>query len=130
MALQRKKSLDSRSIRHHYFDRGFRTSGAISTALAGVELGKDVYAVPHHPNRTNGHGCLQLIEEGTPSLGPSSSIWLPNFEHTLLKDLTNPKSLAEISETQHIPPSEMLETLLELKRLGYIRQRGSLWERI
>ena len=108
-----------------------KTSGSISTALAGMELGKEVYAVPHHPNRTNGHGCLKLIEEGAyPLWDPVSLFGTQTSEHTLLKDLTNPKSLEEISETQHIPPSEMLEALLELKRLGYIRQRGSLWERI
>lgn len=108
-----------------------KTSGSISTALAGMELGKEVYAVPHHPNRTNGHGCLKLIEEGAyPLWDPVSLFGTQTPEHTLLKDLTDPKSLEEISETQHIPPSEMLEALLELKRLGYIRQRGSLWERI
>ena len=108
-----------------------KTSGAISTALSGVELGKDVYAVPHHPNRINGHGCLKLIEEGAqPLWNPVALFGTQTSEHTLLKSLNNPKSLQEISETQHLPPSEMLETLLELKRLGYIRQRGSLWERL
>ena len=108
-----------------------KTSGAMSTAIAGVELGKDVYAVPHHPNRVNGHGCLKLIEEGAhPLWDPVSLFGNQTPEHALLKNLNNPKSLEEISETQHIPPSDMLETLLELKRLGYVRQRGSLWERL
>ena len=108
-----------------------KTSGSISTALAGVELGKEVYAVPHHPNRSNGHGCLKLIEEGAhPLWDPVSLFGTQTSEHTLLKNLNDPKSLEEISETQHIPPSEMLEALLELKRLGYIRQRGTLWERL
>ena len=108
-----------------------KTSGSLSTAIAGVELGKDVYAVPHHPNRTNGHGCLRLIEEGAqPLWDPVALFGTQTPEHTLLQSLSDPKSLQEISETQHLPPSEMLETLLELKRLGYIRQRGSLWERL
>lgn len=108
-----------------------KMSGSLSTAIAGVNLGKDVYAVPHHPNRSNGHGCLRLIEEGAqPLWDPVALFGTQTPEHTLLKSLSDPKSLQEISENQHLPPSEMLETLLELKRLGYIRQRGSLWERL
>ena len=62
--------------------------------MAGVELGKDVYAVPHHPNRTNGHGCLKLIEEGAhPLWDPVALFGTQTPEHTLLKDLINPKSL-------------------------------------
>jgi len=108
-----------------------KTSGSISTALYGVELGKDVYAVPHHPNRVNGHGCLQLIKQGAhPLWDPTTLFGTSMPEHKLLESLDTPQSLAEIATTQHSNPSEMLEALLELKRLGYIRQRGSLWERI
>jgi DNA processing protein len=108
-----------------------KTSGSISTALYGVELGKDIYAVPHHPNRANGHGCLQLIEQGANPLWDPTTLFGTNMpEHKLLESLDTPQSLAEIATTQHSNPSEMLEALLELKRLGYIRQRGSLWERI
>ena len=108
-----------------------KTSGSISTALAGMELGKEVYVVPHHPNRTNGHGCLKLIEEGAYPLWDLRSLFGTQNPTYSFKKSDRPKiSSEEISETQHIPPSEMLEALLELKRLGYIRQRGSLWERI
>jgi DNA processing protein len=108
-----------------------QASGSISTALTGVELGKDVYAVPHHPNRINGHGCLKLIEQGAHPLWDPTAIFGPETtEHFLLNSLDAPKSLQEISKSQAISAPEMLETLLELKRLGYIRQRGALWERI
>jgi len=108
-----------------------KVSGSMSTALSAVELGKDVYAVPHHPNRTNGHGCLQLIEQGAQPLWDPIDLFGPQTtEHKLIESLTEPKSLQEIAEHQHLSPSDMLETLLELKQLGYIRQRGALWERL
>lgn len=108
-----------------------KSSGSISTALSGVELGKEVYAVPHHPNRINGHGCLQLIEQGAHPLWDPKTIFETEIpENKLLDSLCKPQSLQEIVEAQHSNPSEMLEALLELKRLGYIRQRGTLWERI
>lgn len=106
-------------------------SGSLSTAHAAVELGKDVYAVPHHPNRVNGHGCLRLIEQGAQPLWDPIDLFGPQTtEHKLIASLTEPKSLQEIAEHQHLAPSDMLETLLELKQLGYIRQRGALWERL
>lgn len=108
-----------------------KTSGSISTALYGSELGKEVYAVPHHPNKMNGHGCLHLIEQGAaPLWDPTHLFGIQNTEHTLLNSLSTPLSLEALAESQQSTPSDTLETLLELKRLGYIRQRGALWERL
>lgn len=39
-------------------------SGALATARQALELGRDVYAVPHALGQESGEGCLQLLAEG------------------------------------------------------------------
>ena len=107
-----------------------KTSGSLKTVYTGLELGKEIYAVPHHPNRLNGRGCLAILEQGaTPLLSPNQLFDIPEMP-ALLDLLDNPISLQELASFRQEEPAILLESLLDLKEQGFIQQRGALWERI
>ena len=60
---KRNRIIAGMSVATIVIEAGLRSGSLISARLA-VEYGREIFAVPNHPNNTLSHGCHQLIRDG------------------------------------------------------------------
>lgn len=101
-------------------------SGALITARHALEMGRDVFAVPHRLGDPLGKGCLRLLELGAYPLVDSQA-FLQRFTETLgstpnewLEALFLGKSVAQVSRITRIPVLELVRQLSALELKGQI----------
>jgi DNA processing protein len=118
-------------------------SGALGTARAALEEGREVLAVPGHPSRSGSAGTNQLIRDGAVlvrdaadvalELGLPFSAALGDVgEDEVLKQLSRdaPASLDEIQTRSGRPIAEVLARLGQLEISAKVRRlAGSLYVR-
>ena len=120
-------------------------SGALITAEAGLEQGKNIYALPGRFNDALSQGCHQLIQSGAKLVFKPEDIaedydissnglksWhgktklaLDNSEQLVYASLSlSPKDVDAISAECGLTLSETWKTLLNLELEGWIRPMG------
>lgn len=118
-------------------------SGSLITVDQGLELGRDIFAIPGRLGDELSEGCNQLIQSGARMvtgvedileewghrLHPSVDFKI-HRENTLVKISKmvyscmrlEPKYIDTIIEETHLSISELLPILMELERQGYVKQ--------
>lgn len=121
-----------------------RGSGALGTARAALEEGREVLAVPGHPGHTGSVGTNQLIRDGAPLVRDARDVadelgWsIPApaegegegdvVLETLRRDV--PLSVEEVQERSGRPLPEILSRLAELELVEKVRRLpGALFVR-
>lgn len=120
-------------------------SGSLITAEAGLEQGKNIYALPGRFNDSLSEGCHQLIQSGAKlvfrpediaedyvisrnyqrSVAEKTKLSLDNSEQLVYSSLSlNPKDVDRISAECRLSPAETWQILLKLELEGRIRQMG------
>lgn len=84
-------------------------SGALITATAAGEQGRDVFAIPSSLNNTMGHGCNRLIQDGAKLVMETSDI---------ISDL---QPVTEARQTRMIAEQISADSPLEAKVLSYLQ---------
>lgn len=84
-------------------------SGALITATAAGEQGRDVFAIPASLNNTMGHGCNRLIQDGAKLVMETADI---------ISDL---QPAAEARQTRMIAEQISADSPLEAKVLSYLQ---------
>ncbi len=125
-------------------------SGSLITAEAGLEQGKEIFALPGRIGDPLSQGCNRLIQEGANLLSSAEQVLDSMgvfYEKTNFADGKDRKGLAKIekmvyscldSEPRHLEEiaraaglsvSQAMSTLLELELAGYaVRTEGSYYE--
>jgi len=118
-------------------------SGALVTARAALEEGRDVFAVPGHPSQAAWAGCNQLIRDGAPlvrggeDVAREIGLTLPVPHETppgddVLRALRDdaPSSLEELRQRSGLETPALLARLTELEMADKVRRLpGSLFLR-
>ena len=99
-----------------------KKSGSISIGQYGLEFGKNVFSIPHHPKDSTGAGCNQLIIDGAKPIYDHQDIAPTSFEDDFIKSLNTPLSLEEIASARE-------ETIIQTTENGSVCKTGHLWMR-
>ena len=106
-------------------------SGALISANFAVELGREVYAVPSHPNHLQGRGSLQLLRDGALfAIDPIDIDQSPqkSWKHPLLQMLHHPKTTEDLLLEMNVPLVQLQEDLLFFQAKGVIKPVGPYWQ--
>jgi DNA processing protein len=117
-------------------------SGALVTARAALDEGREVMAVPGHPSQPGSAGTNALIRDGAVLVRDAGDVaealglaWTPSVpmrEDPLLDALPPgvPRSLDELAAAAGAPPAEVLVALARLELASRVRRLpGALYVR-
>jgi DNA processing protein len=117
-------------------------SGALLTAAAAVELGKDLYAVPGQIDSLASRGCNRLIADHLASVVTSATGLVLSLgitvgdRHVSVAALSEPEAVAlyallrkpgsveELLATTHLPTSALASALTLLEARGFVTSYG------
>lgn len=117
-----------------------KKSGALITAEVGLELGKDIAALPHPITSITGFGTNMLIQNGafciaqindvrqllalTPLTKTKKTETLSDIERNILQLLDEPQTLDSLVQQLRIDMSVLLDALFSLEQKAYIHVNG------
>ena len=125
-----------------------RRSGSLITARLAGEYGRDVLALPGHPNAEGSAGTNDLIADGAMLVDHWQKVaaLFPHLQQTAESDSnlelsgtqarlfaaigTLPTALETLAVTLECEPTELYEPLLELELAGLVAAQGSTYVRL
>ena len=102
-------------------------SGALYTAEAALDIGRDTYAVPGAPNQVNSRGCNRLIRD-TPTFVlddldqflAARTGMLPPSRREWLRRLFDGEAVGQIARSRGMSPVELLRELAIMEAYGQV----------